>query len=165
MLSLGHGPAVKAVTGVGLAAVLMGTMVEPVAAWPIPLVGVAGGDCRADGTRQPVYWVVTNLESHFPRSPATIDNVSFSPAFPRTVFDPAILENTGSASAVTRMSIPALWVGTVYFTGRMFWDGEDGSDIRAMSGSYAVPFCFPPALQAKRVGRPRPAIRVTFGAR
>lgn len=132
-----------------VSAALVGASAGPVGAWPMPLTATAGGACLADGTRQPVVLVVTNLESAFPNSPATIDNVTVVPGFPRTEFDPQPLPNTGSAHATSTVTVPGNWTGNLTFSYRMFWDGPDGSDIRVGSGSIQLAYCFPEALNLR----------------
>lgn len=145
--------------GFALAALIVVAMTEPAHAWPRPLTGVAGGACNPDGTRGPVVFVATNLETAFPLSPATIDNVILIPNFPRTGFSPSLLPNTGSSTSTTTVTVPGSWVGQLQITYRLFWDGPDGSDIRIGYADINLDFCFP-AVAATRQARRLSSTRV-----
>lgn len=133
--------------GVVIAAALS-SLASPAQAWPSPLVQAHGGGCAypagTHGSRTAVLWMVTNRESSYPRSPATIQDVVVTPAFLTTPFDPAVLPNTGRSTGVARTSAPDTFSGVVKMTGRIVWDGPDGSHAYPVAAQVTLRVCPPP---------------------
>lgn len=131
--------------GVTTAAIttLVVTMMGGVAfAWPNPTTVVIGGTCDGNGHRSPVSWIVTNNETGYHNSPASVQNVNVAAdVVSHPVFTPNSLPNTGEATATAQTVVSVVYTGPVVLEYDMVWSGRDGHDTRHGTATVNVVNC------------------------
>lgn len=129
-----------------IAVVAVVAFARPARAWPTPIVAAAGGACTG-GQRAPVEWEITNLETEFPLSPATVTDVVVKPAFPTQWTSPITLKNTGSSKATAETIVPPGFSGKVTLSFTLKWSGKDGADERPGFLTVTVSECEQPTVR------------------
>lgn len=126
-----------AVALVALSAVLWAPLAN---AWQTPKTETSGAVCQG-AERTPLVWTVTNLETGYSGSPATIEDVVVAPNYPTTTFTPQPLANTGNAKATAQTNVPGDYQGEITLKYTMVWSGTNGGDKRSASKTVLMVKC------------------------